>query len=297
MRFWQRFNCLFMTLLLMLVLLFTAGCAAPSGGTNRTKQDTSQLPLKIQVLDVGQGDAILIRTDSQVVLIDTGDIQTREKLVQYIKNQGITTIDKVIITHPHADHLGGIPAIFDNFAVKQIYDSGLTTTTSLYNQYLTAVQKKNIPFKTVSAGNVIDIGAGVTLKVLGPEKPFITNSELNNNSVVLKLVYGNFAMLLPGDAEREAETRIIERYGNELKSSILKAGHHGSSTSSTTSFLKAVSPEAIIISVGQNNDYHHPHPSVMKRYADFKAKIYRTDNDGIITITSDGQNYNVSKEK
>ncbi|MPM69212.1 ComE operon protein 3 [bioreactor metagenome] len=248
------------------------------------------------MLDVGQGDAILIRTAKEVVLVDSGDISTRDKLVKYIQSQGIKTIDKVIITHPHADHLGGMPGVLNSFTVKQIYDSGLTTTTALYRQYLTAIQKKDIPFTVVNPGNQIDIGEGIVLRVLAPEKPFIANSELNNNSIVLKLAYGNFSMLLTGDAEREGEMRIMKTYGTELKSTVLKAGHHGSSTSSTASFLKKVAPEAIIISVGQNNDYHHPHPSVMKRYNDLKAKLYRTDTDGTVTVTSDGQTYNIAKE-
>lgn len=296
MKFWRKWH--YSALVLVMLLSFlTMGCSAPSSGPDRANQGVTQPSLKVQVLDIGQGDAILIRTAKEVVLVDSGDIPTRDKLVKYIESQGIKTIDKVIITHPHADHLGGMPGVLNNFTVKQIYDSGLTTTTALYRQYLTAVQKKDIPFNVVTPGNQIDIGEGIVLKVLAPEKPFIANSELNNNSIVLKLAYGNFSMLLTGDAEREGEMRILQAYGAELKSAVLKAGHHGSSTSSTTSFLKKVAPEAIIISVGQNNDYHHPHPSVMKRYNDLKAKVYRTDIDGTVTITSDGQSYNITKEK
>lgn len=294
MNFRRKWQCLLLALV-MTITVVAAGCSAPSAGQDRTNVAQSQL--KIQVLDIGQGDAILIRTAQEVILVDTGDVPTREKLVNYIKSQGITTIDKVFITHPHADHLGGMAGVLNNFTVKQIYDSGLTTTTSLYRQYLTAVQKKNIPFAVVSPGTQIDIGGGVILKVLEPEKPFITNSELNNNSIVLKLSYGSFSMLLPGDTEREGENRLLKSYAGELKTTVLKAGHHGSNTSSTTEFLKAVAPEAIIISVGQNNDYHHPHPSTMKKYADINAKVYRTDNDGTVTITSDGKNYSITKEK
>ncbi|NLP41636.1 MAG: MBL fold metallo-hydrolase [Veillonellaceae bacterium] len=293
---WRKWHYSVLALVLLLSFL-TIGCSAPSANQERATQDVSQPPLKIQVIDVGQGDAILIRTKQEVILVDSGDTSTRGKLVKYIQSQGIKTIDKVIITHPHADHLGGMPGVLNNFTVKQIYDSGLTTTTSLYRQYLTTVEKKDIPFTVVVPGNQIDIGDGIKLKVLAPEKPFITNSELNNNSIVVKLVYGSFSMLLTGDAERESEKRLLKAYGDELKSTILKAPHHGSSTSSISSFLKRVAPEAIIISVGQNNDYHHPHPSVMKRYNDLKTKLYRTDTDGTVTITSDGQTYNIVKEK
>lgn len=292
-----RRGLLALIVLLIAVSLLMGGCSAkPAGQQDRSTQVSGQT-LKVQTIDIGQGDAILIQAQGQVVLVDTGDVPAREKLVRYIKSQGITTIDKVFITHPHADHLGGMAAVLENFKVKQIYDSGLTTTTALYRQYLTTVQKKNIPFEVVAQGSTIDLGGGAVLKVLAPQKPFITQSELNNNSIVLKLTYGKFSMMLTGDAEKEAEDKLIKDYAGELKSSVLKSGHHGSNTSSTTAFLKAVAPEAIIISVGANNDYHHPHPSTMKKYAELKAKVYQTDRDGTLTITSDGQTYNINKEK
>lgn len=284
-----------LAVLMTAVSLLALGCSSkPAGQMDRS---VSSQTLKVETIDVGQGDAILIKTPGQVVLVDTGDVPARERLVKYIKNQGITTIDKVIITHPHADHLGGMAAVMEAFKINQIYDSGLTTTTAIYRQYLTTVQKKNIPFEVVTPGEIIDLGSGVVLKVLAPQKPFITQSELNNNSIVMKLTYGNFSMLLTGDAEKEAEDKLIKTYTTELKSSVLKSGHHGSNTSSAPAFLKAVSPEAIIISVGVDNDYHHPHPSTIKKYTELKAKVYQTDRDGTVTITSDGQTYNITKEK
>ncbi len=292
MKFLRRLSALFAVMLVMTVLL--AGCG---GSAARQASQLKDGQLMIQVIDVGQGDAILIRGSEQTVLVDTGDVPAREKLVAYLKSQGISTIDKVIITHPHADHLGGMAAIMDNFTVKQVYDSGQTTTTALYRNYLTAVQKKNIPFAVVQAGMQIDIGGGAVLKVFAPAKPFITNSELNNNSIVMKLVYGNFSMLLTGDAEHESEERMVNNYGSELKSTVLKSGHHGSNTSSSLPFMKAVAPEAAIISVGAGNDYHHPHPSTIKRYNELKIPIYRTDIDGTITVKSDGRSYNINKEK
>ncbi|SDF70151.1 ComEC/Rec2 family competence protein [Sporolituus thermophilus] len=287
---------------LAVFLLMAAGC----GGQGKTAVEPQKAPglpapgtVTVKVLDVGQGDAILIRTGDQTVLIDTGDVPARDQLVKYIKKEGIAALDKLIITHPHADHLGGAAAIFDNFPVKQIYDSGQTTTTGLYRQYLQTVQKKNIPFSVLTAGQMVDIGGGALLKVLAPEKPYIqgTESDLNNNSIVVKLVYGNFSMLLTGDAEKEAEERMLKSGSAELKSTVLKSAHHGSSSSSTPAFLAAVAPEAVIISVGANNDYHHPHPSTLKKYNERKLKIYRTDKDGTVTVTTDGKGYTISKEK
>lgn len=275
---------------LVLLLAIVAGCGAPA---DHAKVDN----LAVNVIDVGQGDAILIRTPRQVTLVDSGDVPARGKLVAYIKKQGITTIDTLIITHPHADHLGGATAILDNFTVRRIYDSGQTATSALYRQYLAAVKKKNIPFALLAADQEVDIGGG-TLKILNPPAaPFGGESGVNNNSIVARLIYGNFAMLLAGDAEQEAEAAMVKKYGANLKSQILKSGHHGSRTSSSPAFLKAVAPETVIISVGAGNEYHHPHPSLLKRYGANKYKIHRTDIDGTVTVTSDGNTYTVAKER
>lgn len=281
-------------LLMLLFVLAVAGCG---GGKEKAVNGNPETPLVIKVLDIGQGDAILIRAAGQNVLIDTGDIGTRDKLVEYIKKEGITTIDKVIITHPHADHLGGMPGILENFKVGQIYDSGQTANTALYRNYLTMVQSKKIPFSIVTAGTEIVIANDIKFKILAPEKPFLEESPLNNNSIVGKLIYRNFSMLFTGDAEKESEERMLKTNKAELKSTILKAGHHGSNTSSTVPFLKAVAPESIIISLGANNEYHHPHPSTLKKYSEAKAQVYRTDKDGTVTINSDGKSYTITKEK
>ena len=277
-----------------LALLITAGCGKPA--VERAKQPS----LTVNVIDVGQGDAILIRTPGeQVTLIDTGDVPARDKLIAYIKKQGVASIDNLIITHPHADHLGGANAILENFPVKHIYDNGHTTTTALYRQYLTLIQKKNIPFDVVKAGGQIDLGGGAILKFYGPPSPPIAGAEanLNNTSIVSRLSLGEFSMMLPGDAEQEEENWIVKKYGGELKSLVLKSGHHGSRTSSSLDFLKAVKPEAAIASLGANNDYHHPHPSTLKRYEEYKMKFFRTDTDGTVTVTSDGKTYSITKEK
>ena len=146
-RIQMRKKLCFMLAIVIAMLVVVTGCgneAAKSAQQGQMAQGQQNSPLIVKVLDIGQGDAILIRAAGQTVLVDTGDIEHREKMVEYIKKEGITTIDKVIITHPHADHLGGMPGIIDNFKVGHIYDSGKTGTTSLYHQYLSLVNKKNI---------------------------------------------------------------------------------------------------------------------------------------------------------
>ena len=290
----------FMLVIVVAMMVTVTGC-----GKEMTKptlqgqvaQGQQNSTLTVKVLDIGQGDAILIRASGQTVLVDTGDIEHREKMVEYIKKEGITTIDKVIITHPHADHLGGMLGIMDNFKVGHIYDSGKTGTTALYRKYLTLVNKQNIPFTVVTPGTEIIIVNDIKLKIVAPDKVLLAEEEMNNSSVVAKLIYNKFSMLLTGDAEKGSEDLMLRSYTGELKSNVLKAGHHGSNTSSSTGFLKAVGAEAAIISLGASNDYHHPHPSTLKKYEQAKLNVYRTDLDGTVTITSDGLTYKITKEK
>ena len=279
----------------------TFGCGSSTAKTQTGGLAQTGAPVTIKVLDIGQGDAILIRTQEQVTLIDTGDVPQKDRIVALLKQEGVKTIDNLIITHPHADHLGGAGAIFTNFIVKHVYDSGQQTTTALYRQYLAAIKKHNIPFSVLTTGQEIAIGGGAVLHILHPADPYFPNekgdgTDLNNNSIVARLTYGNFAMLLSGDAEELAEKRILESKA-VLKSQVLKVGHHGSKTSSSPEFLKAVAPETVIISVGANNDYHHPHPSTLKKFESLKFKVFRTDLNGTVAITTDGNSYQVVKEK
>ncbi|WP_110955941.1 ComEC/Rec2 family competence protein [Anaerosinus massiliensis] len=253
--------------------------------------------LKIKMLDIGQGDAILIKTGEQVILIDTGDVDMRDKLVDLLKKEDIHRIDKLIISHPHADHLGGAYAVLKNFEVKQIYDNGQPTTTSTYRTYMKLINQKKIPYKQLLDSDNLDFGNGVSFKVFSPTASEIkTGGDLNNNSIVGKLTYQKFSMLFTGDCETEREKVILKKYGNQLKSTILKSPHHGSKTSSNRNYLKAIDPEAVLISCGKNNDYKHPHDVTLNKYEDLKLNIYRTDKDGSVTIDTDGISYSIEKE-
>lgn len=277
-------------------MLVFAGCSAEK---NASTAGGAQGELKIEMLDIGQGDATLIRTKDQTIMIDTGDIDERDRLVQLLKERDIKTIDKLIITHPHADHIGGAYALFKNFQVKEVYDNGDDTTTQTYRTYLKNIKQQSIPRHQLKAGDEVDFGSGVTFKVFSPTEQMVkTEKNLNNNSIVGQLRYGEFTMLFTGDAEKEAEAAILKQYGDEVKSLVLKAPHHGSRTSSSEAFLKAVGAKDVLISVGAGNDYGHPHKETMARYKKHDMNVYRTDLNGTITVTTNGTaDYTITTEK
>ena len=283
--------------LILLIALFLTGC----GNGSRPASAGTEGQIVVKVLDIGQGEAILVRAGGQITLIDTGDTPTKERLAALLSKEGVTTLDRLILTHPHSDHIGGAATVLERFPVSQVYDSGQTTTTATYRKYMETVGKKKVPLALLAAGDVIDLGGGAKLKVFAPQKPFLTGDsgqpDLNNNSIVAKLIYGSFSMLLTGDAEKESELQMVKNNGSELKSSVLKVGHHGSSTSSSPELLKVAAAEAAIISLGEGNEYRHPHPVTLKKLESRKYKIYRTDRNGTVTVTSDGKTYTVGKEK
>ena len=289
-------------LVVCVVFLLTAGCGqTASKGVSAGSGNAAAGPssgIVIRMLDVGQGDALLIQTGEQTVLIDSGDVDAREKLQHELQAAGVTTIDKLIITHPHADHMGGAELLFQKFTVKEVYDNGQPTTTALYRNYLKDIKGHQIAYKNLKDGDTLDFGNGVSFQVLSPTADMLkTSKDLNGNSIVGRLAYGEFSMLFTGDSETEAEKGMLHRYGSKLKSTLLKAPHHGSKTSSSASYLKAVAPEAVLISLGAGNDYGHPHAATLKRYGKQGCKIYRTDQQGTITVETDGKTYTIKGAK
>lgn len=283
----------------MLIILTMACVGCSKNDTADTAASNSGGDVKIEVLDIGQGDASLIYTKDEIVMIDTGDIDERDRLVKLLKERNITSIDKLIITHPHADHIGGAYAVFKNFKVKEVYDNGDTTTTKTYQTYLKNIKQQNIAYHQLKAGDSIDFGSGVSFKVFSPtEKMLKSDDDLNNNSLVGQFRYKDFTMLFTGDSERGAEQNMVKEYGSELQSDVLKSPHHGSRTSSSDSYLKAVKAKDVIISLAADNEYGHPHKQTLDRYKKYDMNVYRTDKDGTVTVLTDGSdNYTITKEK
>ena len=294
-------------LLAVLSAVLTA-CGLPAdwlGGAAFSSPPPAETGVSVKVLAVGQGDAILIRTPEQTVLVDTGDTGEAARLRAALKKEGVRRLDKLIVTHPHRDHIGGTAEVFRLCDVKAVYDNGQPTTTKVYRDYLEEIDKKNIPSKSLRDGDMLDLGGGAVLRVLSPTQEMVDERgmqndkvNLNLNSIVARLEYGDFAMMLTGDAEIPTENGILRRYAPEsLRCQVLKAGHHGSKTASGAEFLRALGADTVLISCGEDNEYHCPHPSVLARYGDYKMTVYRTDRDGTITVRTDGKTYAVQTER
>ena len=292
--FWKRLAAGF---LLAAAAAGLAGCGEETKAAGETGGGGE---LAIHVLDIGQGDATLLSKDGKWVLIDSGDVDHRPQMKEYLKQYGVSTVSKVIVTHPHADHMGGMLAVFQTAEIEDIYDDGVPTTTNTYRTYLKNIKAKNIRYHKVGAGDTIPLFDGVNFEVLAPVKTIKNErgeADLNNNSVVGRLVYGNFAMMFTGDAEAEEEKTILNA-GAAVKSDILKVGHHGSRTSSSAAFVKAVAPKIGIISLGAGNSYGHPHVKTLKTLEKHKVEIFRTDRDGTVTVTTTGSgDFQIQKQR
>jgi len=248
--------------------------------------------LRVSFLDIGQGEAILIQKGSQQVLVDGGpspqalNLELGGRMPFWDR-----TIELVVLSHPHADHLSGLVEIMQRYKVEQVLYPDLNDESPLCREWLGLIEERDIKCTIARAGQEINLGDGVTMKVLNPPASPLTGtgSDINNNSVVLYLSAGEVSFLLTGDIEREAEFGLIAR-GNDLSGTVLKVGHSGSKTSTTPDFLAAVSPGVAVISVGENS-YGHPSGDVMERLEAELGKdyIYRTDEQGTIEFITDGE--------
>ena len=247
--------------------------------------------LAVHFLDVGQGDSIFIELpNDETMLIDAGENYHGEGIINYIKKAGHSKIDYLVATHPHSDHIGSMPYIVRNFDIGSVYMPKVSANTDIYESLLKAVKNKKLKVNSGKAGVNIVKTDELSADIIAPVK--IDESNLNNCSIVIKLSFGKKSFLLTGDAESSEMNTITA----ELKTDVLKAGHHGSKNSTNKKLLEKIAPEITVISCGKDNDYGHPHKEVLTQLKKINSSVYRTDKDKTVIVVTDGNGLTVSTD-
>jgi beta-lactamase superfamily II metal-dependent hydrolase len=255
--------------------------------------------LQVAFLDVGQGESILIRApNGQTMLIDGGrTIEMADQVIlPQLKAWGAQQVDVMVVTHPDADHISGLVGVLEKLPVALVALTGDQHATQIYERLLLNIRDKNIKALKVRTGTTIPFDPAVKLEVLGPDDDLVNQPNTNDGSIVIKLTYGQTSFLLTGDAEF-AENLSILRRGADVRSTVLKLGHHGSSSSTDENWLRAVQPQLGIISSGKDNPYGHPHVEVIRALNKLNIPHIRTDEHGTITIASDGSQMRVTSQR
>ena len=243
-------------------------------------------------IDVGQGDSVFIELPGEkVMLIDGGSRGYADTVIKYIKKYKIDKIDYLVATHPHEDHIGGLPEVIKAFEIGQIYMPKAEANTKIFGQLLDSIEAKGLKIKSSKAGvNILDEG-GLRIDIISPAKD--SYSDVNDYSAVIKITYGSISMIFMGDASVNAENEITA----DVSADLLKVGHHGSSTSTSADFLKRVNPKYAVICVGKGNTYGHPTAAALNRLKKQNVEIYRTDINGSIIASSNGAKIIFSTQK
>ncbi|MGN2369585.1 ComEC/Rec2 family competence protein [Clostridium cagae] len=243
----------------------------------------------VHYIDVGQGDAALIQVNNINMLIDSGPKESRNKILDYLQSLNIKKINYIVATHPHEDHIGNMAKIIKTYGLYKFYAPKIENTTSTFEKMIDALKDKNLKINVIKKDtNSIDLGKNTDVTIFSPIKDSYDN--INNYSPVIKIQYGDTSFLFTGDAEKEVENEILLDSNNNIRSDVIKIGHHGSSTSSSKSFIEKVNPSIAIISVGADNKFNHPNKSTIDCLTKNNIKIYQTNKENTIILSSDGHN-------
>jgi competence protein ComEC len=288
-RFARKVRCLLLPALVLVILLVTAYLAFP----HILQKDTAPASIasgsiEVHFINVGQGDSILIRTDSGNMLVDAGPGAAEESLSDYLERLGVTGFEYAVFTHPHEDHIGGADMILTDFTVSSVILPDCTYNSATYTRMTDAIDKSGAEVIVAQTGSEFTLGE-MKATILAPNSQNYKNT--NDYSIVLKIEFGQTSFLLTGDAETTSEAEMLITYGPDmLKCDLLKVGHHGSNTSTSPEFLAAVLPKYAVISCGRGNSYGHPHAVTLQKLMNAGVTVYRTDEpggDGIVFV-SDG---------
>jgi competence protein ComEC len=265
---------------------------APDADDPETAPDAAG-ELEVHYLDVGQADATLLLHDEVAILIDAGHWQSSD-VVPLLQSRGVDALDLVIVTHPHADHIGQFDRVMDAFPVDEVWWSGSVTTSQTFERAVTALERSDAAYEEPRVGDRATLGP-LSIDVVNPPSG-VGRSDLHDAAVGLRVTFGEVRFLFTGDAESATEARMTSTSAATIAADVLQLGHHGSRTSTTAPFLSAVDPAVAIYSAGASNQYGHPHGSVIERLLAADIEVYGTDVHGSIMVTTDGATWSVATE-